>query len=55
VRRNLSFDARPFHPATSSGEGTSNPSSLNDHLSTHQQQIGERLYTKVNNVRLFKE
>jgi E3 ubiquitin-protein ligase EDD1 len=47
VRRNLSFDARPFHPSSSSGEGTSNPATLNDHLSSHQQQIGERLYVKV--------
>jgi len=51
ARRNLSFDARPFHPSTSTGEGsTSNPPALNDHLSSHQQQIGERLYAKVREI-----
>lgn len=47
VRRNLSFDARPFHPSSSTGEGSSNTPGLNDHLSSHQQQIGERLYARV--------
>ncbi|CAL8144298.1 unnamed protein product [Orchesella dallaii] len=51
VRRTLSHDARPFHPASSSGEGTSSPATLNDHLSSHQQQIGERLYVKVHALR----
>lgn len=38
----LSFDSRPFRPATASLDGNSN-----DHLSSHQQQLGERLYHKV--------
>lgn len=38
----LSFDSRPFRPATASLDGSSN-----DHLSSHQQQLGERLYHKV--------
>ncbi|XP_075236131.1 E3 ubiquitin-protein ligase hyd isoform X1 [Lycorma delicatula] len=53
-RRTLSFDARPFVPernnsgeggSSSQGAGTSGGS--NDHLSLHQQQLGERLYPKV--------
>ncbi|CAG7834599.1 unnamed protein product [Allacma fusca] len=51
IRRNLSYEARPFHPSSSTGEGSSNPSSLNDHLSSHQQQIGERLYGKIQSLR----
>lgn len=45
VRRNLNFDARPYHPTTPFAVGTSaNP---NVHLTLHQQQLGERLYPKV--------
>lgn len=35
----LNFDARPFRPASEGGN--------NDHLSSHQQQLGERIYNKV--------
>lgn len=40
--RSLSFDARPFYM---SGEGS------NEHLSHHQQQVGERLYPRVVAIR----
>ncbi|XP_058797650.1 E3 ubiquitin-protein ligase hyd isoform X2 [Phymastichus coffea] len=58
-RRALSFEARSFHPSTSlegssssSGNASSShPSSFghanNDHLTMHQQQLGDRLYPKV--------
>lgn len=42
-RRLLSVDARPFVTAASS-DGSANP---NEHLNHHQQQLGERLYPKV--------
>lgn len=62
-RRALSFEARSFHPSTSleassssnaggnsSSSGT-HPASFghasNDHLTMHQQQLGDRLYPKV--------
>lgn len=35
----LNYDARPFRPASEGGN--------NEHLSGHQQQMGERLYSKV--------
>ncbi|KAG5682285.1 hypothetical protein PVAND_011645 [Polypedilum vanderplanki] len=35
----LNYDARPFRPASEGGS--------NDHLSNHQQQLGERIYNKV--------
>jgi E3 ubiquitin-protein ligase EDD1 len=41
--RNLSFDARPFYP---NGEGGSN-----EHLSHHQQQLGDRLFPRVQSLR----
>uniref|UniRef100_A0A336LUN3 HECT-type E3 ubiquitin transferase n=1 Tax=Culicoides sonorensis TaxID=179676 RepID=A0A336LUN3_CULSO len=46
IRRTLSYDARPYRPVT---EGTASSSSTNpnDHLTLHQQQLGERLYPKV--------
>jgi len=60
TRRALSFDARSFHPSnTIEGNNSSTPGSSssthplpinhpnNDHLTTNQQQLGERLYPKV--------
>lgn len=38
----LNFDSRPFRPASEGGN--------NEHLSGHQQQLGERLYNKVNQI-----
>ncbi|KAL7038434.1 hypothetical protein ACKWTF_009577 [Chironomus riparius] len=35
----LNYDARPFRPSSEGGN--------NDHLSNHQQQLGERIYNKV--------
>lgn len=35
----LNYDARPFRPANEGGS--------NEHLSSHQQQLGERIYNKV--------
>lgn len=35
----LNFDARPFRPSSEGGS--------NEHLSNHQQQLGERIYNKV--------
>ncbi|OXU30332.1 hypothetical protein TSAR_012971 [Trichomalopsis sarcophagae] len=59
-RRALSFEARSFHPSTSvegSSSNSGNSSSTahpplfvhanNDHLTMHQQQLGDRLYPKV--------
>ncbi|XP_014208162.1 E3 ubiquitin-protein ligase UBR5 isoform X2 [Copidosoma floridanum] len=61
-RRTLSFEARSFYPTTSlEGSSSSNSSgnsssanhppafghSNNDHLTMHQQQLGDRLYPKV--------
>lgn len=49
----MSYDARPFVPERiNSGEGgnaqgAGTSSGTNDHLSLHQQQLGERLYPKV--------
>jgi len=39
----LSYEARPFYPH---GAGSSN-----DHLSHHQQQLGERLFPRVQSLR----
>ncbi|XP_071872949.1 E3 ubiquitin-protein ligase hyd isoform X2 [Bombus fervidus] len=61
TRRALSFEARVFHPSSSvegssnSGAGSSSSNSHplpvshpnNDHLTMHQQQLGDRLYPKV--------
>ncbi|KAG8228758.1 hypothetical protein J437_LFUL008199 [Ladona fulva] len=47
-RRTLSYDARPFSPSGSDG---SNNNSANDHLNGHQQQLGERLFPKVQLLR----
>merc|ERR1712142_1106867 len=41
--RNLSYEARPFY---FNGEGGSN-----DHLSHHQQQLGDRLFPRVQSLR----
>lgn len=56
-RRSLSYDARPFSPpggaeGTGGSSGASGSSSgNNDHLTLHQQQLGERLYPKVHTLR----
>lgn len=63
TRRTLSFEARVFHPSSSvegtsnSGAGSSSSNSHplpvshpnNDHLTMHQLQFGDRLYSKVFN------
>ncbi|EAT42542.1 AAEL005930-PA [Aedes aegypti] len=48
-RKTLNYDARPFRPASEQGQGNSSPPFLhiNDSLPAHQQQLGERLYPKV--------
>ncbi|KAH0951982.1 hypothetical protein HN011_005163 [Eciton burchellii] len=65
TRRALSFDARSFHPSNaiegnnSSAPGSSSSSTHplpinhpnNDHLTIHQQQLGDRLYPKVHALR----
>ncbi|XP_043261279.1 E3 ubiquitin-protein ligase UBR5 isoform X2 [Colletes gigas] len=65
TRRALSFEARSFHPSgsvegsSSSGPGSSSSNShplpvshpINDHLTMHQQQLGDRLYPKVFTLR----
>ncbi|XP_012215812.2 E3 ubiquitin-protein ligase UBR5 isoform X2 [Linepithema humile] len=64
TRRALSFDARSFHPSSaiesnnSSAPGSSSSSHPlpinhpnNDHLTMHQQQLGDRLYPKVQALR----
>jgi len=61
TRRTLSFDARSFHPSNAiEGNNSSTPGSSsssthplpinhpnNEHLTMHQQQLGDRLYPKV--------
>ena len=42
----LNFDSRPFRPASESGLNNAS-GGANEHLSGHQQQLGERLYSKV--------
>nr|CAD7394223.1 unnamed protein product [Timema cristinae] len=49
TRRLLSYDARPFSP--SSPDGSSGVQNSNDHLTLHQQQLGDRLYPKVQALR----
>ncbi|XP_025994709.1 E3 ubiquitin-protein ligase hyd isoform X3 [Solenopsis invicta] len=64
TRRALSFDARSFHPSNAiEGNNSSTPGSSssthplpinhpnNDHLTMHQQQLGDRLYPKVHALR----
>ncbi|KAG7207185.1 hypothetical protein KM043_008872 [Ampulex compressa] len=65
TRRALSFEARSFHPSNSvegnngSGPGSSSSNSHalpvshpnNDHLTMHQQQLGDRLYPRVHALR----
>lgn len=46
-RRSLSYDARLFYPPSASADGAIDGRSHNEHLSMHQQQLGERLYPKV--------
>ncbi|KAJ9581589.1 hypothetical protein L9F63_023236, partial [Diploptera punctata] len=58
-RRSLSYDARPFSPpgaegGNSSGGGSSSGSGgggHNEHLTLHQQQLGDRLFPKVQMLR----
>ncbi|PSN30861.1 hypothetical protein C0J52_20667 [Blattella germanica] len=60
-RRSLSYDARPFSPPgnetsnNTSGGGSSSGSGggggHNEHLTLHQQQLGDRLYPKVQLLR----
>ena len=65
-RRSLSYDARPFFPPgaegtnTTSGGGSggggggssgSGSGGYNEHLTLHQQQLGDRLYPKVQLLR----
>nr|XP_031849236.1 E3 ubiquitin-protein ligase UBR5 [Nomia melanderi] len=61
TRRALSFEARSFHPSgsvegsSSTGPGSSSSNShplpvshrINEHLTMHQQKLGDRLYPKV--------
>ncbi|XP_055611780.1 E3 ubiquitin-protein ligase hyd-like isoform X2 [Uranotaenia lowii] len=57
-RKTLNYDARPFRPASEQGQSASGSGNvggnnsppylhLNDGLPVHQQQLGERLYPKV--------
>ncbi|XP_026278748.1 E3 ubiquitin-protein ligase UBR5 [Frankliniella occidentalis] len=48
-RRSLSYDARLFYPPST--DGAIDGRSHNEHLSMHQQQLGERLYPKVQALR----
>lgn len=48
-RRSLSYDARLFYPPTA--DGAIDGRTHNEHLSMHQQQLGERLYPKVQALR----
>jgi E3 ubiquitin-protein ligase EDD1 len=65
-RRSLSYDARPFFPPGAEGTNTtsggggggggggssgSGSSGYNEHLTLHQQQLGDRLYPKVQVLR----
>ncbi|XP_046667814.1 E3 ubiquitin-protein ligase UBR5 isoform X3 [Homalodisca vitripennis] len=54
TRRTLSHEARAFNPTVpppDAAPGTSNPPVNNDHLSVHQQQLGDRLFPKVQALR----
>ncbi|XP_065335384.1 E3 ubiquitin-protein ligase UBR5 isoform X2 [Cloeon dipterum] len=56
MRRTLSADARPFYPSGGSSSDAqlqhlAPPGGSNDHLTPHQQQLGERLYYKVHGLR----
>lgn len=50
MRRTLSYDARPFY-LPGSNEGASSSQGGNEHLTLHQQQLGERLFPKVASLR----
>ncbi|XP_054273224.1 E3 ubiquitin-protein ligase UBR5 isoform X2 [Macrosteles quadrilineatus] len=53
-RRSLSHEARAFNSTVAPADGapgTSNNQPNNDHLSVHQQQLGDRLYPKVQALR----
>ncbi|XP_030371392.1 E3 ubiquitin-protein ligase hyd isoform X3 [Scaptodrosophila lebanonensis] len=47
-RKALNYDARPYIPS-SNGDNTI-AESTNEHLSVHLQQLGERLYPKINSI-----
>jgi E3 ubiquitin-protein ligase EDD1 len=55
MRRTLSADARPFYPSGNNADANlqqlAPPGGSNDHLTPHQQQLGERLYFKVHALR----
>lgn len=55
MRRTLSADARPFYPSGNNADANlqqlAPPGGSNDHLTPHQQQLGERLYFKVHSLR----
>lgn len=54
-RRSLSYDARAFSPpgaeSSNNSGGGSGSSGHNEHLTLHQQQLGDRLYPKVQLLR----
>ncbi|XP_017092018.2 E3 ubiquitin-protein ligase hyd [Drosophila bipectinata] len=47
-RKILNVDARPYTPLNSADN--SNAETMNDHLSVHLQQLGERLYPKIHSL-----
>ncbi|XP_055383009.1 E3 ubiquitin-protein ligase hyd isoform X2 [Condylostylus longicornis] len=49
-RKTLNYDARPYIPITHGLDGAPVNPSMNDHLSIHLQQLGERLYPKVHTI-----
>ncbi|XP_062127292.1 E3 ubiquitin-protein ligase hyd [Drosophila sulfurigaster albostrigata] len=48
-RKSLNIDARPYVPAGNTDNTTESP---NDHLSVHLQQLGERLFPKIQSINL---
>jgi E3 ubiquitin-protein ligase EDD1 len=55
MRRTLSAEARPYYPTGNNADANiqqlAPPGGSNDHLTPHQQQLGERLYYKVHALR----
>ncbi|KAH8369432.1 hypothetical protein KR009_010813 [Drosophila setifemur] len=47
-RKALNLDARPYTPMNTSDNSTAE--TINDHLSVHLQQLGERLYPKIHSI-----
>ncbi|XP_037950085.1 E3 ubiquitin-protein ligase hyd isoform X2 [Teleopsis dalmanni] len=47
-RRMLNFEARPYIPSTSNNDNLTE--NLNDHLSVHLQQLGDRLYPRIYSI-----